>query len=82
MKARIGSLSADFERFMPWRTVEGAELAPNTDLELEVLIRGVFQKRHFLDLIRYCTVFEESGGAQVKKMAAYHQFHAVRVGVQ
>jgi len=81
MAARIGSLSADFERFMPWRTVEGAELAPNTDLELEVLIRGVFQKRHFLDIIRYCTVFKDSGGAQVKKMAAYHQFHAVRAGV-
>lgn len=82
IKARIGSLSADFERFMPWRTVEGDELAPNTDLELDVLIRGVFQKRHFLDLIRYCTVFEDGGGAPVKKMAAYHQFHAVRAGVQ
>ena len=79
--ARIGSLSADFERFMPWRTVEGAELAPKAELELEVLIRGVFQKRHFLDLIRYCTVFEDGGGALVKKMAAYHQFHAVRAGV-
>jgi type I restriction enzyme, R subunit len=82
LEARIGTLSADKERFMPWRTIEGEELASNKILQLEVLIRGVFEKRRFLDLLRHFIVFEdEGGGSLVKKMAGYHQFHAVRGAV-
>jgi type I restriction enzyme R subunit len=83
LEARIGSLTADKERFMPWRTIEGEELAPALMPQLEVLIKGVFDKRRFLDLVRHFVVFEEDdGGVLVKKMAGYHQFHAVRRAVE
>jgi type I restriction enzyme R subunit len=80
--ARIGTLTGGREWFMPWRTIEGEELAPASALELEVLIKGVFEKARFLDLIRHFVVFEDSGaGAPIKKMAGYHQFHAVNAAL-
>lgn len=81
LDARMGTISSDRERFMPWRTVEGEELAPASMLRLEVLLRGAFERQRFLDLIRYFIVFEDDGGEVVKKMAGYHQFHAVNRAV-
>lgn len=84
LEARVGTISADKERFMPWRTIEGETLAPVVLTELEVLLRGVFDKRRFLDLIRHFIVFEEdtSDGTIIKKMAGYHQFHAVNNAIE
>jgi type I restriction enzyme R subunit len=83
LEARVGTLSADRERFMPWRTIDGSALASSRLTELEVLLRGVFEPRRFLDLLRHFVVFEDDGrGASVKKMAGYHQFHAVQKGVE
>jgi len=83
LQARLGTLTADRERFMPWRTITGEVLAPKFLPELEILVKGVFDKRRFLDLIRYFIVFEDEGGSRlVKKMAGYHQFHAVNVAVE
>jgi type I restriction enzyme R subunit len=83
VEARIGSLTADTERFMPWRTIEGEELAPASALQLQVLIQGVFEKRRFLDFLRYFVVFEDEGGGKLtKKIAGYHQFHAVKRALQ
>ena len=80
--ARVGTLTADKERFMPWRTIEGEDLAPSHMLELEVLTRGIFERRRMLDLLRSFIVFEDDGGGSlVKKMAGYHQFHAVNKAV-
>ncbi|QIZ71234.1 type I restriction endonuclease subunit R [Oxynema aestuarii] len=78
---RIGSLSADRDRFMPWRTIEGDDLAPKTLTELEITIRGAFEKARFLDLIRFFIAFETDGETPIKKMAAYHQYHAVNKAV-
>ena len=82
VEARIGTLTADREWFMPWRTVEGEDLADARLPQLQVVLEGVFDKRRFLDLIRYFIVFEDSGGALVKKMAGYHQYHAVNLAVE
>jgi type I restriction enzyme R subunit len=82
VEARIGTLTADRERFMPWRTIEGEDLADTRLPQLQVVLEGVFDKRRFLDLIRYFIVFEDSGGALVKKMAGYHQYHAVNLAVE
>ncbi len=76
--ARIGSLTADFERFMPWRTVTGKDLAPKGTPELEPILKGVFDRRHLLDLLKDFVVFGDLDGATVKILAGYHQFHAVR----
>ena len=80
LDARMGTLTSDKEWFMPWRTIEGQELAPETMPQLEVLVKGVFEKRRFLDMLKYFIVFEDNGGI-AKKMAGYHQFHAVRDAV-
>ncbi|MDD4540208.1 MAG: type I restriction endonuclease subunit R, partial [Lentisphaeria bacterium] len=83
VQARIGTLTADREWFMPWRTIAGDELADNKLPQLQVLLSGVFEKRRFLDLVRHFIVFEDvGGGVLVKKMAGYHQYHAVNVAVQ
>ncbi len=81
IEGRVGTLTSGWERFMPWRTVAGDEVAPKGSLELEVLIGGVFEKRRFLDLVRQFVVFEDSRGSLDKKLAGYHQFHAVNKAV-
>ena len=80
-QARIGTLTAGREWFKPWRTISGEGLADLNITELEVMLEGVFAQNRFLALLRDFTVFEDDGGALVKKMAGYHQFHAVRVAV-
>ena len=83
VQARVGSLGAGWEWFKPWRTITGETLAESYLPELQVMIQGVFDKRRFLDLLRYFVVFEDfGGGAVAKKIAGYHQFHAVDVAVQ
>jgi type I restriction enzyme R subunit len=82
-EARIGVLGAGKEWFKPWRTIDGRGDAPKGMPELQVVLEGVFDKRRFLDLIRYFIVFEDEGGGKLtKKMAGYHQFHAVNFAVQ
>ncbi len=79
--ARIGTLTAGWDRFMPWRTIDGEEIASKGKPELDVLIQGVFEKERFLDLIQHFIVFEVDAGTIIKKMAGYHQFHAVNKAV-
>ena len=80
--ARIGSLTADRERFMPWRTVTGDDLAPKGTPELETVLKGVFDRRRFLDLVKDFIVFGDTGSDVAKILAGYHQFHAVRKAVE
>jgi len=79
--ARVGSLSASLERFMPWRTTDGKDVAPKGAPELSTLIEGVFEQRRLLSLLRDFTVFGETGSGLAKIIAGYHQFHAVRHAV-
>ncbi len=82
VEARVGTLTAGREWFKPWRTVSGERLADPHLPELQVVSEGVFAPRRFLDLVRDFIVFEDEGGGRLaKKMAGYHQFHAVRVAV-
>ena len=82
LHARLGSLTANLERFMPWRTVDGSAVAPKGAPELGTVIEGVFEKARFLTLIRDFTVFADTGSGLVKIVAGYHQFHAVRHAVK
>ena len=80
--ARLGSLSANEERFMRWRTIDGIEVDPlGQHRELETLIRGLFNKEVFLSYLRYFCIFEDDKTV-VKKIAGYHQFHAVQAAVE
>ena len=81
-EARLGTLTSGREWFKPWRTVTGETLANTQMTELQVMLEGAFEPRRFLALVRDFIVFEDDGsGALVKKMAGYHQLHAVRVAV-
>jgi len=82
IEARIGSLTADEERFMPWRTVTGEDFAHRGTPELETLLRGVFNRQHFLALIRDFIVFGDKGDGPFKIIAGYHQFHGARKAVR
>ena len=83
VEARLGTLTAGWEWFKPWRTISGEELAPVFLTELQVAIEGAFEKRRFLALLRDFIVFEDDGGGRLaKKMAGYHQFHAVETAVR
>jgi len=82
IEARVGTLTAGREWFKPWRTISGEALADTYLPELQVMVEGVFDRPRFLDLLANFLVFEDDGGAKlVKKMAGYHQFHAVRAAV-
>ena len=81
-EARMGSLSGNAERFMNWRTIDGKALDPLGQFsELETMVRGVLAPEHLLDYLRYFVLFEDDG-TLVKKIAGYHQFHAVRSAIQ
>jgi type I restriction enzyme R subunit len=76
LAARIGSLTADRERFMPWRTIDGEGIEPKGSPELETVLKGVFHPERFLQLIRDFTIFADTGEQTIKIIAGYHQFHA------
>ena len=81
-QARVGTLTAGREWFKPWRATTGERLADPSTPELRVMLEGVCSPERLLPLVRDFIVFEDGGGGQpVKKMAGYHQFHAVQVAV-
>ena len=79
--ARVGSITADEERFMPWRVARGIE-HPEEHLELEVLVRGLFARETLLDYLRYFVAFQNTGSGTTKLIAGYHQYHGVRKAAQ
>ncbi|MBB4302130.1 type I restriction enzyme R subunit [Rhodobium orientis] len=82
IKARVGSLTAQEERFMPWRTVEGTDYAPPGTPELDTLLQGVFERQRFLKLIRDFTVFGDRGDGPFKIIAGYYQFHGAQKAIR
>ena len=82
LEARVGTLTAGREWFKPWRTIGGEGLADPHMPQLQVVLEGICAPGRFLSLVRDFIVFEDDGsGALVKKMAGYHQFHAVEAAV-
>ena len=82
-EARLGTLTSGREWFKPWRTITGDQPVISTMTELQVVLQGAFEPRRFLVLVRDFIVFDDDGsGALVKKMAGYHQFHAVRTAMR
>ena len=77
--ARIGPLNAGREWFKPWRTMEGAP----AQSELQTMLEGTCDPARFLTLIRDFIVFDDDGsGKLIKKLAGYHQLHAVQAAVE
>ncbi|MGE3320523.1 MAG: type I restriction endonuclease subunit R, partial [Candidatus Berkiella sp.] len=80
-EAKMGSLSSNGERFMAWRTIDGKDLDPLGQFnELETLTRGILDPEMLLDYLRFFILYEDDGQL-IKKIAGYHQFHAVRSAI-
>lgn len=82
VNARVGSLTANEERFMKWRTIDGLELAPTSLSQLEVLLKGMLEPTRFIDIIHNFILFQSDGESTYKILAAYHQYHAVNKAVE
>jgi len=80
-EARVGSLTAGYSRFGPWRSVDGAGQASDDLPQLQVVLEGLFQKERLLDYLRYFILWETEDG-YIKKIAGYHQFYAARKAVR
>jgi len=80
--ARVGSITASQERYMPWRTISHEDDKPLLEWRLETMVRGFFNRELFLDYVRYFVIFENDSDKLIKKIAGYHQFHAVREAVK
>lgn len=81
--ARYGTISADIDRFMRWRTVDGEAIVKETEgLALATLTDGLLNRRTLLDMLRWFVVYEDEGKGPIKKAAGYHQFHAVSRAVE
>ena len=81
-KARAGSLTAGWERFMPWRTTKGDNDKPPLMWALEFVVRNFFDRELLLDYIQFFILFEKDGELITKKIAGYHQFHGVREAIK
>ena len=81
IEARVGTITSEWEWFKPWRTLPGEGPGQNTT-QLKTLLHGVAEPTRLLALIRDFIVFDDDGGFPAKKMAGYHQFHAVRVAIE
>ncbi|MFA5537198.1 MAG: type I restriction endonuclease subunit R, partial [Bacillota bacterium] len=82
VNARAGTLTSNEDRFMAWRTIDGEGVAPLSMPRLEVLIKGMFQRERFLDIIRHFILFQSDGQENTKILAGYHQYHAVNKAVE
>jgi len=82
IEARAGTISSGREWFLPWKTIEGKQLAPPTLPQLEVLLKGMCNKKVLLDLVNHFIVFEQDRHLITKKVAGYHQYHAVNKAVE
>ncbi|RKF22275.1 type I restriction endonuclease subunit R [Alginatibacterium sediminis] len=82
VNARVGSLTANKERFLPWKTITSEDDKPLFEFQLETMVKGFFKQDLLLDYIRYFVLFETDSDKLIKKIAGYHQFHAVRAAVE
>lgn len=80
-EARCGTLTSDWNRFVPWKSKDGRTTAETTTPQIEVMFKGMLNKATLLDLIRHFIVFEKSKEQTLKKVAAYHQYYAVNKAV-
>jgi len=82
IEARAGTITSDWERFMPWKTIDGKKVIGENEPQMKVMIEGMLNKKVLLDLIHHFVVFEKTKSATLKKVAAYHQYYAVNKAVE
>ena len=81
-QARAGTITSNQEWFLPWKTIDGKELAPEALPQLQVLLQGMFEKGRCLDIIRNFITFEKRRRQTTKILAAYHQYHTTNKAIK
>lgn len=81
LHAKAGTITSNEDRYMTWRTIDGDTIAPNTEPQLETLIKGMFDRQRFLDLIKQFILFQKEDHDYIKILAGYHQYHAVNTAL-
>jgi type I restriction enzyme R subunit len=80
--AKVGTLTSQEDRYTSWRTIDGDVVAPTSEPQLETLIKGMFEKRRFLDILKQFIVFQKNDTDYHKIIAGYHQYHAVNTALE
>ena len=78
-KAKIGSVTAKWEYFHGWKRL--AEEEPGV-VDMETLLKGVCDKKNFIDIVENFILFDESAGEPKKILARNHQFLGVNLAIQ
>ena len=81
LQARLGPFPSHLDRWAPWKTIDGAHLAAKELPEIAVLVPGIFQPDLFLDLVRWFVTYSDERSGLVKRIARYHQYHAVNKAI-
>jgi type I restriction enzyme, R subunit len=81
-EARAGTISAPYNWFLPWKSVHGEAPTSEFFVQLDVLVKGIFEHRRFLDILQNFIFFGDERSGPVKKLAAYHQYHAVNKAIE
>lgn len=76
INARIGTITADFNRFMTWKSKDGEKPEDNIN-QIDVLLNGVFRKDRLIDIITNFILFQNKEKGRIKILAGYHQYFAV-----
>ena len=77
---KAGTITADENRYSQWKTVDG--MTRNDNPDFTVLVKGMLEKSRLLDIIRNFILFQKEEKGDIKILAAYHQYHAVRKALQ
>lgn len=80
--AQAGTITSHEDRYMSWRTIDGENISPTTMPQLETLIKGMFEKQRFLDILKQFILFQKEGNDYIKILAGYHQYHAVNTALE
>lgn len=82
LHAKVGTITSNKDWYMTWRTLDGENIAPNSIPQLEVIIKGMFEKSRLLDIIKQFILFQDEDTEYKKILAGYHQYHAVNAAVE
>lgn len=80
-QTRAGTITASFDRFMEWKTVDG-DYEETQYADFTTLLNGMFTKSRFLDILHNFICFSKETGGDAKILAAYHQYFAVKKAVE
>ena len=81
INARIGTITADFNRFMTWKSKDGEKPEENIN-QIDVLLNGVFRKDRLIDIISNFILFQNKEEGRIKILAGYHQYFAVEKSIK